>query len=462
MKIFLFYILLINSFSSFSQDSLNMEVLFHWDDSTITSYQNWGNMAQQYNEIWGYYDSTKNREYAIIGSAEGTYIWDVTNTDSSFLADYELGYDTADIHRDFKIYKNYLYGVADEGFSSLQIFDMSYLPDSVHKVYDSQEFVIRSHNCYIDEGRLYLCSPDYLGGITGLRILDIATNPEKPRLLKDYDINLGSGNMLLHDLFVRDSIAYCSYGHDGLFVLDVSDLNNISTLGSITSYSDQDYNHSSWLSDDNRTLYFVDEKHGKRIKAFDVTDFSNMEELSLFESNPGAMPHNVFVKGDKLYVSYYHDGVWVFDVSDRKNPTTIAYYDTFVEPDGYDSYQGSWGVYPYLPSGNILVSDFANGLFVLSDTSVTKEPPTGITEEVKSIAKLVPNLVSKSTFLNLPIGMTLQRIEVFNQLGQNVYYEDINEVFSVKQFDFSILEKGNYIMQLIGENSNESINFVKQ
>lgn len=454
---------LILSFSqlSFSQDSLNMKLLFHWDEDTIASYQNWGTMAQQYNEIWGYYDSIKEQEYAIIGTAEGTYFWNITNPDSAYLSDYELGRDTAEIHRDFKTYKHYLYGVADEGMSSLQIFDLSYLPDSVHKVYDSQEFVVRSHNCFIADGRLYLCSPEYMiGKISGLRILDIATNPEQPILLKDFELTGPQGNHV-HDLFVRDNIAYCSNGFDGLFIFDVSNLVSITTLASITSYSDKGYNHSSWLSEDSKTLFFVDEDHGMRIKAYNVSNFTALEELSLFQSNFGAMPHNVFVRGYKLYVSYYHDGVWVFDVSDPKNPETIAYYDTYQELNGYTSYQGCWGVYPFLPSGNIIASDFSNGLFVLKDNSITKDPPNSISEKKILQPTIYPTLFSTKTSLNIPKTLNIQQFDVYSSEGKLVYSKsDIKS--SVYLLDFSFLVKGTYFMYLKGETTNHTIKFVKQ
>jgi hypothetical protein len=69
-------------------------------------------------------------------------------------------------------------------------------------------------------------------------------------------------------------------------------------------------------------------------------------------------------------VSYYHDGVQVYDISDPMNPVNIAYYDTYTQHTNYNGYQGCWGVYPFLPSGIILASDFENGLFVLDGSSL--------------------------------------------------------------------------------------------
>lgn len=52
-------------------------------------------------------------------------------------------------------------------------------------------------------------------------------------------------------------------------------------------------------------------------------------------------------------------------ISDPANVQRVAYYDTCPENVNYSDYQGAWGVYPYLPSGNIIASDVLHGLFVL-------------------------------------------------------------------------------------------------
>jgi hypothetical protein len=77
------------------------------------------------------------------------------------------------------------------------------------------------------------------------------------------------------------------------------------------------------------------------------------------------MPHNLIFKKQFLYVSYYHDGLYIYDLSDPSNPTVAGYYDTY--PDSVaPNYNGAWGVYPFLPSGNVLVSDTEYGLFVFN------------------------------------------------------------------------------------------------
>ena len=116
-------------------------------------------VAKRY-EIWGYTDSTGN-EYAIIGSSVGTHIFDVTNAVNSHEVVFIPGriQGPSLIHRDFHDFDQYLYIVADEGMSSLQIADLRFLPDSAPLVYDSDSLLRTSHNIFIDTASkvLYTC-----------------------------------------------------------------------------------------------------------------------------------------------------------------------------------------------------------------------------------------------------------------------------------------------------------------
>ena len=77
-----------------------------------------------------------------------------------------------------------------------------------------------------------------------------------------------------------------------------------------------------------------------------------------------SIPHNLIIKDNFVYLSYYHDGLQIFDVSSPSNPKKVGYYDTYLGNNG-SFFSGAWGVYPLLPSGNILVSDMQSGLFIL-------------------------------------------------------------------------------------------------
>jgi len=98
----------------------------------------------------------------------------------------------------------------------------------------------------------------------------------------------------------------------------------------------------------------------------DVSDFDDIRVVAQFgsEVTDSSIAHNGIIKGDYLYVSYYNDGLWIFDISEPENPTVAGFYDTFPS-EQKDDYRGAWGVYAHLPSGNILISDRQTGLYLL-------------------------------------------------------------------------------------------------
>jgi len=75
--------------------------------------------------------------------------------------------------------------------------------------------------------------------------------------------------------------------------------------------------------------------------------------------------HNPFLKGDLCFTSYYHDGLQIIDVSNPSDPIRVGYYDTDPTTTNYNGFKGSWGTYPYFPSGNVIASDVDKGLYVL-------------------------------------------------------------------------------------------------
>jgi len=336
-----------------------------------------------YNEVWGL--AVNGSEIAVIGSTLGTHFIDVTDpTNPTELYIVEGGTTgPAIIHRDFHDYKGYLYSIADEGSNTgLQIIDITQLPDTLEVVYDSREYFTRSHNIFIDtaKARLYsLISNGTAFNYRPMRIFDIS-NPVDPQPIKELSVVNGVFLDQVHDAFVRNDTAYLNLGNTGFAIVDFADIENPNVIGLLTSneYPQSGYNHSGWLTEDGQYYYMADETFESDIKVLDLRSLPDIYVVNTFnaESEDISITHNQIVKGDKLYVSYYTDGLQVYDISDPENPEREMFYDTSTEPAVNNTYRGAWGVYPFLPSGNILVSDMQNGLFVVDGdylVSDTKE-----------------------------------------------------------------------------------------
>ncbi len=353
-----------------SQNRYQADLLGRWHDESIVGSENHNNA---YNETYGV--AVNGREYGIIGSTSGTHFIDVTDTDDIFEAFLVPGGAVGSqiIHRDFHTHRGYLYAVADQGDeSTLQVIDVTQLPEKIEVVYDSGEFSNRTHNIYIDTfaDRLYLCKTggDELDRLA-MRILDIS-NPTQPELIYTLLEIDGFGPIsTVHDAYVVDNIAYLNLGNQGFVIMDYADIDNPQILASLypEDYLQSGYNHSGWATPDQQYYYMADENHGLDIKVVDLKDLSDIYVTDTIDANNDSefsIPHNLIVHDNYLYASYYYDGLQIYDLTDPAHPVNVSFYPTSQIPH-QGRWEGAWGVYPFLPSGNILVSDMQEGLFVV-------------------------------------------------------------------------------------------------
>ncbi len=425
-------------------DSLNMSKIGGWSDNTFGTY---------YNDIWGF--EKDGREYAIMGSNHSTYFIDVTD-DTPVLVGAFPGSSNDVVWRDYKVNGDYAYGVADgNDTNSLQIFDLSGVPDTIIKVYDSLQFTNSCHNIFIDNDRLYMGINKRDGGSYALDILSIS-DPEKPTFAGNVPSTFFGGSAI-HDIYVRNDTAFCSGEYTGLYIMDLISLNAPKLITSITTYADQGYNHSSWLSDNGKTMVMADEvPNGLALKLFDISDITSPIYLTQFESNDAATPHNPFFEDGYIFVSYYHDGVQVFDPTDVRDVKQVAYYDTYPDnnnsPDPYPDreYEGCWGVYPFLPSGKIIASDITYGLFVLESNL----SPLGVMDnKFKGDVEVYPNPTASKVVVRTE--SRIKNISIYNSVGQRVIDNELKNAY-ISEMDLSELPAGNYkLMILTGENTVE-------
>jgi len=405
-------VLLSTSLSVTAQESLKIDLLFHWQDTSLDASFAHGNT---YSEIWGY--SRAGREYAIIGTVEGTHVFDVTTPTASNEVAYLPGRVQGPIivHRDYHDYDDYLYMVSDEGPSSLQIADLRFLPDSMPIRYDSDSLFSRSHNIFIENGRMYVC-----GGDGQLSVYSLA-NPIEPILLVNcqMDVPFWSAEVgYVHDIFVHNDTAYCNAGNKGLFVIDFTDAINPVVVSSLVEYAQKGYNHSGWL-DPARDLYaMADENHGLDIKLVDMSQLDDPEIVSFI--GPGvhdslSIAHNLIIKDRYLFVSHYYDGLYIWDIADPDNPYILGYYGTS-DIEHRQAFEGAWGVYPFLESGVVLVSDMQNGLFVfdVSDALGIRNPAA----DEKKLTVFPNPFSSKIQLKGLPLWSDAVDFELFDGLGR--------------------------------------------
>ena len=416
-----FLVLLLFNFDVRSQEQAVL--LSTWSDSTLVGSSAYDNT---YNEIWGIVNNGK--EYAILGSTFGTHFIDVTDPTNPIEVQVVEGGSIGPsiIHRDYHDYQGYLYAVSDEGNqSTLQIIDFTTLPDSVSVVYDSDEAIRQSHNIFIDtsEAVMYACfTRSNPGSRVPLRLFDIS-DPTSPVMIDTYTEFNGYRISQVHDAYAEAGIAYLNCGPSGLVIVDFTDPTEPEALAILTpnDYPQSGYNHSGWLSPDGNTYYMADETWDMDIKALDVSDMMDVTVIDTIDAGSEhrySIPHNQVAHGDYLYSSYYYDGIQVWDISDPQNISRVVEYVTTKIPYRRN-YEGAWGVYPFLPSGNFLVSDMQEGLFVFEAVSKTISVDDQLSEPFEW--SISPNPSNGVFEIIMPKEGIIDQVEVFNNNGQKLY-----------------------------------------
>lgn len=355
----------------------NMVFLDSWDNDNL--YPS-GSPGGHYSDVWGY--ASGGKEYGIIGGRDSIFIVDVTDPKDIFQVAGIYQGDTS-VWRDFKVYNDYLFSIVDGGQSvdkGIVVYDLSGLPGSVTRVRDINEDFGRCHNIYIDvaNARLYAVGIQAVSPLPDICVYDLSVPiADVEGVCYNLDtISPGSSNGLyIHDIFVRNNIAYCGHGYSGYYIWDFSNLDNVFELGSLdNSFFDSGYVHSSWNSDDNDhavvatevgpdpKLYWVDQSN----PALMQVDYEFKDPRCSGFSVGSTAPHNPYIINDTIYVSDYADGIQVAEVNTATETLSkIGYFDTELINNSSTGYNGAWGVYPFLPSRTILASDRRNGLITL-------------------------------------------------------------------------------------------------
>jgi hypothetical protein len=196
-----------------------------------------------------------------------------------------------------------------------------------------------------------------------------------------------------HGVFAEDGVLYVA-GDNDVTLFDVSDVGNgnIKQLGGFLAPGG--FTHGSWpdtyvnSSGETRTVLYVTHEasgtdlqvwdvteivHGSGTEAMQITSVTNVDLEMAQGTGQITNVHNLFLVGDTLFTSWTVAGMVVFDVSDPENPTVIDTFDTN-EVETNSNFAGAFGVNASLGLDRVLISDRANGLWVVDVSHVVPEP----------------------------------------------------------------------------------------
>jgi hypothetical protein len=240
-------------------------------------------------------------------------------------------------------------------------------------------------------------------GTGELHIINI-DDPYKPREIARWAPRPSPYGRYIHDIDVQDGLVYASWWDDGLVILDVGNGIKGGTPSNpkvVTQYKydfDKLYNevevvsgagftrgtHTAWRH--KNYVFIADEVYraspvagakdaaaNRMYGTLQVLDVSNIEKpkaVAWYTPEYGGV-HNVWVRGDTLYMGAYDGGFRAFDISGelrgdlRAQGREIAHVHTADLQGVVKNAAQTWGVVVNPKDGLAYVNDFNNGLWVI-------------------------------------------------------------------------------------------------
>ncbi len=255
------------------------------------------------------------------------------------------------------------------------------------------------HSTFVYRGYVYL-TDDATGS---LRVIDIR-DPYKPRQVARWQTRPDEAGNYVHDVDVKDGLAYLSYWNQGLVILDVGngvkggspenpqlvsqykyDLNSL--YRDVEAVGGPGFirgTHTAWRG--GNYVFVGDEVFSAkprptegggvvglgraygRLHVIDVSDIGRPKEVAYYEPKDGGS-HNVWVAGDTLYMGDYQGGLRVLDISGelrgdlQLQGREIAHVVTGDGDGTTPNAPNAWGA--IYRNGLIYVPDINSGLWIV-------------------------------------------------------------------------------------------------
>ena len=339
--------------------------------------------AASANDIWGWTDEASGREFALVGLSSGTAFVEITDPAAPVYLGRLPTHTSNSTWRDIKTYAGHAFIVSEASGHGLQVFDLAQLLTVASPPATFAETAFyggfgNAHNLVIDEatGFAYAVGTGTCSG--GLHMVNIQT-PSSPT-----GAGCFSADGYTHDaqcvLYDGPDADYAGHevcfaaNEDTVTLVDVTDKGAPAQI-SRTPYSGRGYTHQGWLTED-RAHFLVDDEldeqnfgHNTWTYVWDVRDLDAPTLVGHYVAPVAAIDHNQYVVGDYSFQANYRSGLRILHLGDLDAPggpeiVQAGFFDIYPASDSAN-FNGAWSVYPYFPSGVVVVSGIEQGLFVL-------------------------------------------------------------------------------------------------
>lgn len=413
------------------------------------------------NDNWGWVSPTTGKEYALQGRSTGTSFIDITDPFNPIYIGNLPTHDFEILWRDIKVYQNHAFIVAESAGHGLQVFDLMQLDEVTDSPVIFEESAHlpafgNAHNIAINEetGYAYVVGSSMAMG--GLFMIDIQ-DPLNP-----IPVGMFSEDGYTHDVQVvvyngpdaaysGSEIAFAS-NENTLTIVDVTEKPDPVML-SRSEYEGSAYAHQGWLTEDHRYFLLNDELdegtfgHNTRTYVWNVESLENPQLVGFFESEIPSIDHNLYVMGNHCYQANYTGGLRVWKLNDLStlDIEEVAFYDNIPEHNNVQ-FIGAWNVYPYFPSGTIILSNMYQGFHVLQpDFEVVTDVQTQEEMSLSAYPNPAGNWVRIAS-----IPQDVSHLELYDMTGKLVWSKGLGNVHEEVTVDTSGFPQGLYIVKAGG------------
>ena len=351
-------------------------------------------------DLW-VWEGPDGRDYAITGThrAEGhAYIWDVTEPGHPVIIDI-VRVDARTVN-DVKVSEDGRIAVISrEGASNrrngIVILDVSNPQEGVKIISRfTDELTGGVHNVFVYDNHVYALSAGQRYDIINIE------DPKQPHRVGRFELD--NFDRSIHDIWVKDGIAYSANWNDGVVMVDVGGGNKGGTpqdpikMGNFSFPTGWNHAVYPYRSQSTGKFYVFAGDEASRtstryspitergtgtpgyqgepshwrgwIHILEWSDSETSKIVARYEV-PEAGSHNIWIEDDVMYVAFYNGGLRIVDISGElmgnlyRQGREIARFLPF-DPEGFvPNAPQVWGAQPH--KGNIFFSDYNSGLWVV-------------------------------------------------------------------------------------------------
>lgn len=247
------------------------------------------------------------------------------------------------------------------------------------------------HNVWVEEDDVYAVVNGVQPEVgSGLQVVDAST-PSDPRIVAEFFGGTAArAGEFLHDVYVRDGLAFLSHWNAGLIILDVGhgiaggspsapvEVSRIMPRRAPGDSMPSNQVHNAWYWPEAGWVFVGEEDFNSpgRLHVIDVRDLREPRYVASYRpADHRDTPHNVWVDEERgiLYAAWYSQGLRALDVTgellgelerqDREIASIL--YDGSGGCPGRGGGTGTCTWAPQLHQGHVYVSDMNSGLWVL-------------------------------------------------------------------------------------------------